>query len=113
MKIPILPSSDELSNTSYQYLNRLLCLNSSIRYKTLNDAIAILLRSYTRSMQSQENFTGSLFQQKTKANELIDADNATINYISLCAHYIHFNPLKAKILENLEEWNALRMTGTI
>ena len=72
--------------------------------KTLNNAIGILLRSYTRSMQAQENFTGSLFQQKTKAKELIDTDNATINYLSLCAHYIHFNPLKAKIVENLEDW---------
>lgn len=78
--------------------------NSNKRNKTLNNAIAILLRSYTRSMQAQENFTGSLFQQKTKAKELIDTDNATINYTSLCAHYIHFNPLKAKIVENLEEW---------
>ncbi|MBC7616279.1 MAG: transposase [Pedobacter sp.] len=78
--------------------------NENKRNKTLNNAIAILLRSYTRSMQSQEKFTGSLFQQKTKAKELIDTDNATINYISLCTHYIHFNPLKAKIVENLEEW---------
>lgn len=78
--------------------------NDNKRNKTLNNAIAILLRSYTRSMQAQENFTGSLFQQKTKAKELVDADNATINYLSLCAHYIHFNPLKARIVENLEQW---------
>ena len=77
-------------------------INKSI--KTLNHAIAILLRSYTRSMQAQEKFTGSLFQQKTKAKELVDTDNATINYFSLCAHYIHFNPIKAKLVENLEDW---------
>ena len=72
--------------------------------KTLNNAIAIALRSYTMLMQSQENFTGSLFQQKTKAKELIDSDNVTINYTTLCAHYIHQNPLKARIVENLMEW---------
>ena len=78
--------------------------NTTKSNKTLNHAIAILLRSYTRSMQAQEKFTGSLFQQKTKAKELVDTDNATINYFSLCAHYIHSNPLKAKLVENLDDW---------
>lgn len=78
--------------------------NDNKNNKTLNNAIAIVLRSYTRSMQAQENFTGSLFQQKTKAKELTDTNNFTINYISLCAHYIHLNPLKAGIVENLKEW---------
>ncbi|RYG12347.1 MAG: hypothetical protein EOO07_19180 [Chitinophagaceae bacterium] len=55
-------------------------------------------------MQAQEKFTGSLFQQKTKAKELIDTSNATINYLSLAAHYIHFNPLKAGVVKHLEEW---------
>ncbi len=72
--------------------------------KTLNNAIAVLLRSYTRSMQHQEYFTGSLFQQKTKAKELKEAINDTINYLALCVYYVHLNPLNAKIAKNLGEW---------
>ncbi len=80
------------------------CIPSINAKKNLNNGIAIVLRSYTRLMQTQEQFTGSLFQQKTKAKELIDSDNATINYLSLCAQYIHLNPLKARIVDNSKEW---------
>jgi putative transposase len=30
--------------------------------RTLNDSISIMLRSYTRAIQKQENITGSIFQ---------------------------------------------------
>lgn len=36
----------------------------------LNNAIGVLLRSYTRAINIQEKRTGSLFQQKTKARNL-------------------------------------------
>lgn len=38
--------------------------------KTFNNGLAILLRSYTRAIHKQQNITGSLFQQKTKARLL-------------------------------------------
>lgn len=80
------------------------CIYRKSRKKSLNNAIAVLLRSYTRSMQHQENFTGSLFQQKTKAKELTEVGNDTINYLALCVYYVHLNPLNAKIVKNLGEW---------
>ena len=71
----------------------------------LNNAIGTLLRSYTRAINIQQNRNGSLFQQKTKAKELIDkSNNTTINYISICGHYIHQNPLRAKLVGDLESW---------
>ncbi len=71
----------------------------------LSAAIAIVLRSYTRALQKQNNFTGSLFQQKTKAKELIDnSNNTTINYLAICIHYIHQNPIRAKLVSNMEDW---------
>lgn len=79
-------------------------VSHSIENKNLNRAIAILLRSYTRAIQIQENFTGSLFQQKTKAKELITNKNDTINYLSICTHYIHQNPLKAGLVKSLKDW---------
>lgn len=35
--------------------------------RTLNDSIGILLRSYTRAINKQENMTGSLFRNPTQA----------------------------------------------
>ena len=38
----------------------------------INQSIAVLLRSYTRAINNQENRTGSLFQMKTKSSCLTD-----------------------------------------
>ena len=65
----------------------------------LSKAIAILLRSYTRAIQKQENFTGSLFQQKTKAVEIL-----TSYQILVCTNYIHRNPIKAYLSNRMEDW---------
>lgn len=86
----------------------------AIPYK-LNNAIGILLRSYTRAINLQERRTGSLFQQKTKAKELIDMnDNNTVSYLASCSHYIHQNPIKAGLTKNLNDWkfsSYLDLTG--
>jgi putative transposase len=73
------------------------------KHKNLNNAIGTLLRSYTRVMQNRENFKGSLFQQKTKAKEIWDA-NDLYNYLEICAHYIHLNPKKAGLVNKMEDW---------
>ena len=71
----------------------------------LNNAIGILLRSYTRAINLQEGRSGSLFQQKTKAKELIDKNNNNaVNYLATCAHYIHLNPVKAGLAQHLNQW---------
>jgi len=66
--------------------------------------VGTLLSSYTQAINKQENRTGSLFQQKTKAkclNEDIESKN---NYAAICFHYIHQNPLNAGIVKKLEDW---------
>jgi len=65
----------------------------------LSKGIAVLLRSYTRAIQKQENFTGSLFQQKTKSKEIIDE-----RQLLTCANYIHQNPVNAKLVGKMENW---------
>jgi putative transposase len=77
--------------------------NQISKNKTLSSAIAVVLRSYTRAIQRQQNFTGSLFQQKTKAKELLGNFNETINHLVICTHYIHQNPLKAQLVKNLKD----------
>ncbi|MFD2288797.1 transposase [Pedobacter petrophilus] len=71
----------------------------------LNNAMGVLLRSYTRAINLQEKRTGSLFQQKTKAKELIDMnDNNAVSYLAICAHYIHQNPVRAGLTKSLNQW---------
>jgi len=92
------------------------------RTRSINDSISILLRSYTRAVQKQENITGSLFQHRTKAACLTEIDgitpawfqtafNTIINipepekeYPQVCFNYIHMNPVDAGLVKKPEEW---------
>jgi putative transposase len=96
--------------------------SDELKKRSLNNAIAIMLRSYTRAIQKQEGISGTLFRQKTKAECLncpsgIEPSFYTQNGITLvnigipekqyptaCFHYIHQNPVKAKLVENETDW---------
>lgn len=65
----------------------------------LRNGVGVLLRSYTRAVQKQENFTGSLFQQKTKA-VCVEGERQLLT----CSNYIHQNPMKAGLVAKMEEW---------
>jgi hypothetical protein len=58
-----------------------------------------MLSSYTRKINFRTGRTGSLFQQNSKAKLLTDKDHPFI-----CFHYIHQNPLRAKLVSRLEDW---------
>ncbi|NVK85693.1 MAG: transposase [Cytophagia bacterium] len=62
----------------------------------LNEEIGVLLRTYTRAINIQEGQSGSLFQSGTKAKE--------VNEPLVCFNYIHLNPLRAKLVDDLIEW---------
>ncbi|HEX7846557.1 MAG TPA: hypothetical protein VF476_12220 [Chitinophagaceae bacterium] len=67
--------------------------------------IGILLSSYSQAINNQNKTTGSLFQQKTKAKILAEDDNGRrISYFEQCFHYIHLNPVKAKLVTNAADW---------
>jgi putative transposase len=86
--------------------------------RTLNESIGILLRSYTKAINKQENSTGSVFRKETKAECLTNANGITpsfygsqINvripekeYPQACFNYIHQNPVKANLVKLPEEW---------
>lgn len=90
--------------------------------RNLNDSIAILLRSYTRAINKQNNSSGSLFRQKTKADCITNPQEVSPSYYNLsfctlirlhdpdkeypqaCFNYIHINPVKAKLVKNAEDW---------
>lgn len=67
----------------------------------LSEGIRMLLSSYTQAINKQNKTSGSLFQQNTKAKAIIKGSNL---YDLLCFHYIHQNPMKAKLIEKMEDW---------
>ncbi len=91
-------------------------------YRTLNDSIAIMLRSYTRAINKQYQKHGSLFEQHTKALCLTEPQTVSpayfnthfgmmgnldlpeTNYLNVCFDYIHQNPVSGKVVANPEDW---------
>ena len=89
---------------------------------SFNKSIGILLASYTRAINNQENITGSLFREKTKAECLtafngitpsfFNTEYGTImnipdpekEYPQICFNYIHNNPVKAGLVKSAEDW---------
>lgn len=67
----------------------------------LGEGIRNLLSSYSQAINKQNNTTGSLFQQNTKAKPISKGSNL---YDRTCFHYIHQNPLKAKLVSKMEDW---------
>jgi putative transposase len=92
------------------------------KIRSLNDSIGILLRSYSRAINKQENRSGSLFRSGTKAvainslkslmptlaitqNTLLLSSILTEKqYPQICFNYIHLNPVRAKLVKNPLEW---------
>ncbi len=77
--------------------------------QNLSKTIGKTLSSYTKAINIQNKTTGNLFQKKTKA-KLLTGSNSLIenfsihDYVLTCFHYIHQNPLKAKLVNLLTEW---------
>ena len=90
--------------------------------RTINESIAIMLRSYTRAVNKENKLSGSLFRAHTKAECLndhngitpsfINQDSVTIvktsnmdnQYPQICFNYIHQNPVKAGLVKEATEW---------
>lgn len=76
----------------------------------LTNGIRRLLSGYTRIFNKRYDFSGSLFRQKTKSKCLSDIDIHTSPKFSIedycvnCFHYIHQNPLKAGLVNRIEDW---------
>jgi REP-associated tyrosine transposase len=67
----------------------------------LSEGIRRLLSSYTQAVNNQNNSTGSLFQQNTKAKAIVSGD---ANYDLTCFNYIHQNPIVANLVKRMEDW---------
>jgi REP element-mobilizing transposase RayT len=66
-----------------------------------SESIRSLLSSYTQGINKQNNSTGSLFQQNTKAKPMV---KGSTDYDLTCLHYIHQNPMTANLVKKMEDW---------
>jgi len=99
----------------------LISIEGMNKQRTINQSIEILLRSYARAIQNQQNISGSLFQKHTKSKALIEeieiepsywnsAFGSLINisdgrsYLETCIEYIHQNPAYAGLVRYAEDW---------
>jgi len=108
-----------IKNDGIQMVEKKAGISSST---SLNQSIGTLLASYTRAINHQEGFSGSLFRKKTNAiclndNSLtlrswVEAMGITIlnrdipenQYTKICFDYIHQNPVRAGLVKNPEDW---------
>jgi putative transposase len=84
---------------------------AGIEKNVLSESFRSFLSSYTRAINKQENTSGSLFRQNTKAvqlgkDEFLTADNPSFYHddIFTCFSYIHQNPFNARLVAKLEDW---------
>ena len=108
--------------TTTQGLTSSQTLSNQDKIQTLNQSIGIMLRSYTRAINIQENRSGSLFRKQTKTLCLtqntkvakawyshkgvisINMQHPEEQYPNTCFNYIHFNPVKDRLVSHCEDW---------
>ena len=96
------------------------CADSKKR--TINESIGIMLRSYSQAINKQNNTTGKLIREKTKAECIncpngitpsfikkggitkINFENPVKQYPQICFDYIHKNPEKAGLVKLDIDW---------
>jgi putative transposase len=97
-------------------------ISKTPRLRSFNDSIGIMLRTYARAIQKQENIEGSLFQQHTKGSCLTSPDENSFSwfyedyelkdcevltkeeYPTVCFRYVHENPVKAGLCKSITDW---------
>ena len=113
-ELPVVDSTTHQMTSSHQM---------SSKNRTFTSSIAIMLRSYTRAINKQENLSGSLFRAHTKAECITCSDGITplfynvngitqINilkpaeeqYPQVCFDYIHQNPVNGKLAKSATDW---------
>jgi putative transposase len=68
----------------------------------LSENIRLVLSQYTQGINRQQNLTGSLFRQNTKAKCLNEMNSD--RYLRTCFNYIHKNPLEAGLVCKISDW---------
>ncbi len=75
--------------------------DGSFPRQQFSQSIKQLLSSYTKAINKQNDSTGSLFQQKTKAICVMDSHRY---YGATAFYYLHQNPMRAGLVNKMEDW---------
>jgi putative transposase len=70
-----------------------------LRDETLSDAMKLLSLAYTKAINKRFKRCGVIFQGRFNSIHVADT-----NYLFHLLHYIHFNPVKAGLVRQPEEW---------
>ncbi|WP_369824021.1 transposase [Reichenbachiella sp. 5M10] len=65
----------------------------------LSKQFSNLFSSYTQALNKQLNRKGSLFMKNYKRKKVDDEV-----YLKKLIHYIHYNPVQAQLVINMEDW---------
>lgn len=83
-------------------------LQGTLVIDPISNGFRKLQSTYARIYNKRYNRTGSAFRQKAKAKCLSDirvaAGEDVRDYFVNCFHYIHQNPLTAKLVSRMEHW---------
>ncbi len=86
------------------YSNTSVLHNKEKKVNPLNRAIGTLQGSYTQAINKKYDRTGSLFRTRTKEKSLSEDQKGADNYGINCFFYIHQNPIRAGLVEQIGEW---------
>jgi len=75
----------------------------AIEIGALSNGFRLLNSAYSTCYNKKYNQSGSVFRQKTKG-KLIEQQSNKQDYPFICFQYIHQNPLKAKLVSKMEDW---------
>jgi putative transposase len=84
--------------------------SGNVETTLLANGFRLLQSRYAQEFNLKYNRVGSLFRQKAKAKSLREG---TSNYLFIAFQYIHQNPLKANLVNKLEDWQYSSFFGLL
>ena len=101
----LMPNHFHLLITIHEdYVHEKAIQNKEKVVNPLNRQIGIIQSSYSKGINKRYNRSGSLFRQNTKAKSLTEQNRNKMDTAVNCFFYIHQNPLKARLVEKMEDW---------
>jgi len=83
------------------HANHKTVMNDRKGRNVLSEGFKNLLSSYAKAINVQKKRTGSLFTQNTHGKNV----TGKIKHAFSCFHYIHQNPLRAGLVDRIEDWH--------
>jgi len=99
----LMPNHFHFMVQATELTGQLIKRKGGIELSKLSEGIRMLLSSYTQAINKQEGRTGSLFTQNTKSKALNNS-RGKYDYAFTCFNYIHQNPIKAGLVDKMEDW---------